>query len=103
VKPKRVPVEKLFIPWERGLILETFALAETNTLAEAELLSRTNLPTDLAEYHLDFFVKIGLLEEQISEGRKVYRMLIEKERVQLIKELIEAWEYKLPNRKRDQL
>ena len=90
-RPKYVRVDKIFSPWERGLILETFALAEGNRLEEGVLMDKTHLPAPLARYHLDFFVEIGLLERQVAGGRTIYRMQIEKKRVQLLKELVELW------------
>ena len=90
-RPKYVRVDKIFAPWERGLILEAFVFAKGNRLEEGAILENTHLPAPLASYHLDFFVEIGLLEKQVAGGRTIYRMQIEKERVRLLKELVELW------------
>jgi hypothetical protein len=38
-RPKYTRVDKIFAPWERGLILETFAMADGNQLDEEALLA----------------------------------------------------------------
>lgn len=90
-KSEQIRLETIFLPWERGLILETIATAEGNQLELGELLNRTGLPLELAQYHINFFVRVGMFEEKIMEDQKIYRMNIKKKIVRLTKELFDAW------------
>ena len=90
-KSEHIRLDTIFLPWERELILETFATAEGNQLEVGALLDQTGLPLELAQYHLNFFVKVGILEVKIVEDQEIYRMCMEKEIVRLIKDVFDAW------------
>jgi len=96
-KPEWIRLDTILLPWERGLILETIAIAEGNQLELGELLDRTGIPLELTQYHLDFFVRVGMFEEQIVEGQKIYRMNMEKKIVRLTKDLFDAWYHRWGN------
>jgi len=90
-KDERMRLDRIFLPWERGEILETIAVAEGNQSGLKELLNETGLPLELAQYHLDYFVQVGILEDEMVEREKIYRMCVEDADVRLLKELFDAW------------
>jgi len=90
-KSEHIRLDTIFLPWERESIIRTFAAVEGNQLELGELLNQTGLPLELAQYHLDYFVRVGVLEVEIVEDQIIYRMCMEKEIVRLIKDVFDAW------------
>lgn len=69
--PKKYSVEDLFCSKARTKVIRTLALNEELNISK--IMKNTNLNHSTLVTHLQFFVKIGLVQEKIFGRIKIYR------------------------------
>jgi predicted transcriptional regulator len=87
---EKLAIEDVFQSKGRIKILKI--LAKEGELNISEIARRAHINHNSTRYHLNFLVKINILQEKTFGRIRIYRFRIENIKVQAIKKLFDIWE-----------